>query len=66
MTGIQNFAPNVSRLYYLSREVRQIFTKVKKINTEKYSYNKMKSLFDSDYVSINRIEEIWLCEYLNP
>ena len=64
VTGIQNFAPNVSRLYYLSREVRQIFTKVKKINTEKYSYNKMKSLFDSDYVSINRIEEIWLCEYL--
>lgn len=31
VTGIQNFAPNVSRLYYLSREVRQIFTKVKKL-----------------------------------
>lgn len=61
---IQDFAPNVSRLYYLSSKFRLLFTDTEKANAGKYSYEEMRGIFVSDDISVNRIEEIWLCEYL--
>lgn len=61
---IQDFAPNVTRLYYLSSKFRLLFTDTEKTNAGKYSYKEMRGIFNSNDISVNRIEEIWLCEYL--
>lgn len=69
-TMIQNFAPNVCRQYYWSKEFRNIFRTVKTSIANKYKFSEVKELllmernfFDKkDVVFINRKEEIWLCE----
>lgn len=63
-TKILDFAPDISRLVYLSKEFRKVFSVIKSNTASKYSYSKIKKLFENNDVEIKRKESIWLAERL--
>ena len=63
-TEIQDFAPNLVRLYYLSDGFWKLFKYVKGSNASKYSYMSIKGIFEDDVVKASRVEEKWLVERL--
>lgn len=62
---IQDFAPEIVRLYYKSGKFRNIFKPIKNRNAEKYERDKIINITKKeDLVKISRLEEIWLYERL--
>ena len=59
---IQDFAPNLIRLYYANSELRNIFTDTQSANTRKYYSEYISSVYQSSYIHVDRVEEIWLLE----
>lgn len=59
---IQDFAPNLIRLYYANSELRNIFTDTQSANTRKYYSENISSVYQSSYIHVDRVEEIWLLE----
>lgn len=64
VTKILDFAPDVSRLGYLSPEFRKVFRSIKKNIDSKYSYSNIKRIFEENDMEFKRKEEIWLMERL--
>lgn len=64
-SSILNFAPEVTRLYFLSEKFRKIFTAGKK-SSEKFSYINVINIFkeNNSTIEIKQFEEIWLLERL--
>lgn len=63
-TTIQDFAPNIARVYYLCDEFKNVFCETKKADAKKYNYMQMKTILNNQIVLIARKEEIWLSERL--
>lgn len=65
-TQIMDFAPNIVRLYYMSKEFRNIFNSdINDDEYEKYKYsNVINFLKKYSVIKIGRMEEIWLMERL--
>lgn len=62
---IQDFAPEIVRLYYISGKFRNIFKSIKNVNAEKYMRDQIINIAKNEkLVEISRIEEIWLYERL--
>lgn len=59
---IQDFAPNLIRLYYSNSELRNIFTDTKSADTKKYYSVGISSVYQSPYIHLEGVEEIWLLE----
>ena len=63
-TKILDFAPDISRLVYLSKEFRTVFGVIKSNTASKYSYSRIKKLFENNNAEFKRKESIWLAERL--
>lgn len=61
---IQNFAPDLVRLYYLNKEYRNIFFNTQDSDNLKYFSSEISSVYTESILKLNRIEEIWLLERL--
>lgn len=59
---IQDFAPDLVRLYYSNRELRNIFADTQSADTEKYYSKNISSVYQCSNIQVDRIEEIWLLE----
>ena len=59
---IQDFAPDLVRLYYTNKELRNIFTDTQAADTVKYYSTEISSVYQSPYICVDRVEEIWLLE----
>lgn len=63
-TKILDFAPDISRLVYLSKEFRTVFGVVKSNTASKYLYSRIKKIFENNDAEFKRKESIWLVERL--
>lgn len=59
---IQDFAPNLVRLYYSNKELRNIFSDTQSDDTDKYYSSNILSVYQSPNMHMDRLEEIWLLE----
>lgn len=63
-TKIPDFVPNMVRLYYLSKEFRNLFAEIKKDDAGKYRYSEIHKIFQDEVIESPRKEEAWLLERL--